>query len=119
MNLNQTLIAQIADVVKTRKKVDKIILFGSRATNNARRTSDIDLAVFGKDLSDGDVNLIRFDLEEEVKTPLKFDVVHFETLTKEIKPVISIKNVKRKIFIKRSRKIITIYWMNFKRQFYQ
>lgn len=83
MTLNQTLLSQIIDVVNTRKKVNKIVLFGSRATNNAKRTSDIDLAVFGKNLSDGDVSLIRNDLEEEVKTPLKFDVVHFETLTKE------------------------------------
>ncbi len=83
MNLNQALVAQIIDVVKIRKNVNKIILFGSRATNNAKRTSDIDLAVFGKDLSDTDVNLIRFDLEEKVKTLLKFDVVHFDTLNKE------------------------------------
>lgn len=83
MNLNQTLVAQIVDVVKIQKKVSKILLFGSRATNNAKRTSDIDLAVFGKDLADGDVNLIRNDLEEEVQTPLKFDVVHFDALHKE------------------------------------
>lgn len=83
MDLNQALIAQIIDVVKTRKKVNKIVLFGSRATNNAKRTSDIDLAILGKDLSDTDVSHIRYDLEEKVKTLLKFDVVHFDTLTKE------------------------------------
>lgn len=83
MNLNQTLVAQIIDVVKIRKKVNKILLFGSRVTNNAKRTSDIDLAVFGKDLSDTDLSLIRDDLEEKVKTPLKFDVVHFDALRKE------------------------------------
>ena len=83
MNLNQALAVQIIDVIKIRKNVNKILLFGSRATNNAKRTSDIDLAVFGKDLSDTNVNLIRFDLEEKVKTLLKFDVVHFDTLNKE------------------------------------
>ena len=83
MNLDQTLVNQIIEIVKRRKKVSKLLLFGSRATNNAKRTSDIDLAVLGKDLPDGEVNLIRNDLEEEVKTPLKFDVVHFDALTKE------------------------------------
>ena len=83
MNLNQTLISQIIEIVKIRKKVHKLVLFGSRAMNNAKRTSDIDLAVFGCDLSDSDLSLIRFDLEENIKTPLKFDVLHFESLTKE------------------------------------
>ena len=83
MNLDQTLINQIIEIVKRRKKVSNLVLFGSRATNNAKRTSDIDLAVFGKDLPDDDVNLIRNDLEEDVLTPLKFDVVHFDTITKE------------------------------------
>ena len=82
MNLDQTLIDQIIEIVK-RRKVSKLLLFGSRATNNAKRTSDIDLAVFGKDLSDRDLSLIRDDLEEKVKTPLKFDVLHFDTLGKK------------------------------------
>ena len=83
MNLNQTIISQIIEIVKIRKKVHKLVLFGSRATNNARWTSDIDLAVFGNNLSDADLNLIKDDLEEKVKTPLKFDVVHFDALKKE------------------------------------
>lgn len=65
--------------------IEKIILFGSRArgTNNSR--SDIDLAVKG-----GNVRDFSFDVEEEVRTLLMFDVVDLdgnisEELDEEIK----------------------------------
>lgn len=83
IKLDQALITQIIDIIKVQRKVSKILLFGSWATNSARRTSDIDLAIVGKDLSAADLSFIRDDLEEKVKTPLKFDVVHFDILKKE------------------------------------
>lgn len=49
--------------------IDKIILFGSRARGDFKRTSDIDIAVKG-----GDVK--RFTLDaEEINTLLEFDIV--------------------------------------------
>lgn len=47
------------------------------------KTSDIDLAVFARDWQDKDINLCRDALEEEIKTPLKFDLVGFYGLSKE------------------------------------
>lgn len=73
------------DVVETvlkHKKPEKIIVFGSRATGKSRKTSDVDIAVLGKDWSDTDINIVRFDLNEDVKTPLKFDVLNFYALQK-------------------------------------
>ena len=81
--LDKNVLAEIIKIIANRQQVEKIVLFGSWATKRAKRTSDIDLAVFGCDLSDSDLSLIRFDLEENIKTPLKFDVLHFEILTKE------------------------------------
>lgn len=83
MNLNQALVAQIIEIVKIQKEVNKVILFGSWATGRARPTSDIDLAIFGKNLSDRDLYRIMDDLAEKVETPLKFDVSHFDALTRE------------------------------------
>ena len=83
IQLDQSFIHQIADIVSVQSKVGKVVLFGSWATKSARKNSDIDLAVFGQSLTSADINLIRSELEENVKTLLKFDVVHFDTLTKE------------------------------------
>ncbi len=53
--------------------MERVILFGSRARGDFRRTSDIDLAVQG-----GDYAAFALDLEEEVSTLLKFDVVNLD-----------------------------------------
>ena len=51
-------------------KIEKIILFGSRARGDFKQTSDIDLAVSG-----GDVARFTADIEEKVSTLLFFDIV--------------------------------------------
>ena len=81
--LDKNLLSEIVKIISRQRKVTKLVLFGSRVTKQVKKTSDIDLAVFGGGLSDRDLSLIRDELEETVKTPLKFDVVHFDTLSKE------------------------------------
>ena len=51
-------------------KIEKIILFGSRARGDFKQASDIDLAVSG-----GDVARFTADIEEKVSTLLLFDIV--------------------------------------------
>lgn len=53
-----------------RNRLDRVILFGSRARGDYLRNSDIDLAVFG-----GDVVSFALDVEEETSTLLTYDVV--------------------------------------------
>ena len=50
--------------------VDQVILFGSRARGDYGRTSDIDLAVSG-----GDVTRFSLDVGEDTSTLLMFDVI--------------------------------------------
>lgn len=50
--------------------ISKVILFGSRARGDFKRTSDIDIAVVG-----GDIPRFALDLEEETDTLLEYDVV--------------------------------------------
>lgn len=50
--------------------VDKVILFGSRARGDYKRTSDIDLAVTG-----GDFARFALDVDEETSTLLEYDIV--------------------------------------------
>lgn len=58
--------------------IQKVILFGSRARGNYKRTSDIDLAVKG-----GDFERFSLDVEEETTTLLKYDIVDLE---RELQP---------------------------------
>lgn len=50
--------------------INKVILFGSRARGDYCRTSDIDLAVDG-----GDITQFSLEIEETTSTLLKYDVV--------------------------------------------
>ena len=62
--LHESIIVQIQDIIISHKPVDKIILFGSRATDDYKKTSDIDIAIFSKEWSDRDLNIIKHTLEE-------------------------------------------------------
>ena len=59
-------------IIESGKKygIEKIVLFGSRARGDSKERSDIDLAVYG-----GNVEEFYVDIEENVFTLLKFDVV--------------------------------------------
>lgn len=86
----------IEEIRKLAAKYDicKVILFGSRARGDFRRTSDIDLAVTG-----GDFERFALDVAEETSTLLKFDIVD---LDRDMQPELldSIKNEGRLIYEK-------------------
>lgn len=78
--LKKTVVEEIQGIAK-RHGVKKVILFGSRARGDYERASDIDLAVSG-----GNVVMFALDVEEEVATPLKFDVMNLDDrIQKEMK----------------------------------
>jgi predicted nucleotidyltransferase len=68
-DLKNTLVDALALCAK-KHHVQKLVLFGSRARSTNHEKSDIDLAVYG-----GDVVNFALEIEEEVPTLLKFDVV--------------------------------------------
>lgn len=68
---------QVLDEIKALAKkyeIESVILFGSRARGDYKRTSDIDLAVSG-----GDVARFVLDVEEETATLLKYDIVDLDS----------------------------------------
>lgn len=67
--------------------VDKVILFGSRARGDNQERADIDIAILGSDISENDWIYLR-EAIEEIPTLLVFDVVRFETASKELQDVI-------------------------------
>ena len=54
-------------------QVKKVILFGSRARGDYKRTSDIDIAVSGGDFAE-----FALDVEEETSTLLEFDIENLD-----------------------------------------
>lgn len=80
--LNEKLLSQIAELILKYKKLEKIVIFGSRANDNFKDTSDIDIAIFGKDWTDKDINIVKHNLDEAIKTPLKFDLLNFYKIEK-------------------------------------
>lgn len=53
--------------------IEKVILYGSRARGDFRRTSDIDIAVTG-----GDIARFALDVDEETSTLLEYDIVNLD-----------------------------------------
>lgn len=65
----------INEILELAKKhhIQQVILFGSRARGDYKKTSDIDLAVIG-----GDFSRFALDVEEETSTLLKYDIVDLD-----------------------------------------
>ncbi|MCR1842385.1 nucleotidyltransferase family protein [Murimonas intestini] len=67
--IKQQVIREIQDLAE-RHNISRVILFGSRARGDFRRTSDIDLAVEG-----GDFEHFSLDVNEDTSTLLEYDIV--------------------------------------------
>ncbi len=79
------LISDINDIISVltqNQKIEKIVLFGSRAKGNFSPGSDIDIAVFGKKLTTFDVIDV-LALLDELFLPYKFDIVIFERIKED------------------------------------
>ena len=59
--------------------IEKAMIFGSRATENYKPGSDVDIAIFTKDKNN--VSKISFLLNEDTLLPYHFDVIDFYSLT--------------------------------------
>jgi len=83
MGVDKEILGEIINLIVRYKKPEKIILFGSRANNDFKKTSDIDIAIFGREWTSRDIDTVRHNLDESIKTPLKFDVLNFYDITKD------------------------------------
>ena len=81
-NLDKKVVDSIIHIITSYKKVEKIVLFGSRVKGTHTGVSDIDIAVFSKEWNSTDINLVKDHLDDELKTPFKIDLINFYQLTK-------------------------------------
>lgn len=75
--ISEIVLREIQELAK-QYGIQKVILFGSRARGDYRKTSDIDLAVSG-----GRFAPFALDVDEETHTLLKFDIVNLDGSVQE------------------------------------
>ena len=84
-------IENILKAISQFPEIEKLIIFGSRAMGNYKTGSDVDLAVFGKNVSDKTIKRLSDLLNEELPLPYFFDVVDYNAITnKDLKKHIDI-----------------------------
>ena len=81
--VTEEIINDIIRIIVAHKPVKKIILFGSRAVGDFTNLSDIEIAIVADAWKDRDIAHTKHALDEKIKTPLKFDVVHFDGIRKD------------------------------------
>ena len=77
--LEQHIIDTLIAVFEQNSKVDKALVFGSRAKGNYRPDSDIDIAIKGQDLSTDDIIAMSLAIEEKGITH-KIDLINYHTI---------------------------------------
>lgn len=77
--LSKVTIDMIVSNICENKKVEKIILFGSRAKGNFKKGSDIDIAVFSENLSYSEIMKIKVAVGE-LPLPNTIDILDFESI---------------------------------------
>ena len=77
--LSEIELENIISVFKENIKIDKVVLFGSRAKGNYSNGSDIDVSLVGKDLSINDILDLSIQLDE-FDFPYKFDILIYNTI---------------------------------------
>ena len=78
--LTQNELLKITKVLQTFPEVDRGMIFGSRALGTFKQGSDIDIALFGKDLSDI-ITQISYQLNYETTLPYFFDLVNYNEIS--------------------------------------
>ena len=81
--LKQEVIEGITNAFQKVKTIEKVVLYGSRAKGNYRNGSDIDIVLFGKNLTlDNSVYPLMEELEE-LYLPYSFDISIFNHIDNE------------------------------------
>lgn len=87
--LSEDIVQQITNSISN-YKIDKAVIYGSRGRGDFRPESDIDIAIYGENLSDTDFSKLCWDIEG-LPIIFKIDIVHVEKLSN----VDLINNIKR------------------------
>ncbi len=82
--LDEKVIKDIVSIIKKYDQVESACIFGSRARGDYRNGSDIDIALFGENLTNDINTKIYFEIDD-LYLPYKVDLINFNTLVNEEK----------------------------------
>lgn len=74
-----TVLQEIKEIAM-KYKIDRVILFGSRARGDNSHVSDYDIAVYASSLTELEKTLFYYDIDE-IETLKKIDIVYIDTST--------------------------------------
>lgn len=77
LGLRDADLAYIISVLGDFPEIEKAVVFGSRAKGNYKAGSDVDIAIFGEDISFSTVARLHYRLEDEGPLPYFFDIVDY------------------------------------------
>ena len=67
-------------------QIERAVIFGSRAKGNYKNGSDIDIAIYGKEINFDLIVRLGSILNEDLPIPYKVDIINYEILkNKELK----------------------------------
>ena len=79
--ISEKLKLELKNIFSKYPEIDKVLLFGSRARNDHRVNSDVDICLFGKNVNHLILAKVSMDIDE-LNTPLSFDILNFNELNK-------------------------------------
>ena len=74
---------EIIDILSSYSQIEKAIIFGSRATNTYKKSSDVDIAIKGKKATWLLMATLKDHFEEKTYLPFFFDFIAYPTITNE------------------------------------
>lgn len=77
--LSASVVERLQRVFAENAKIDKAIVFGSRAKGNYKEGSDLDITIQGKDLNFNDTIQLCRQLEE-LDLPYRIDLLNYHTI---------------------------------------
>lgn len=80
--LRENVFEDIINIFAKHSKIEKVLLYGSRAKGNYKRGSDIDLTLVGENINMQDINRIYLELDE-LYLPYSFDLSVFGRIENE------------------------------------
>lgn len=80
IGLNQNEIESIVSILKQNHKIERSILFGSRAKGTFTNGSDVDIAIVGQNLQLNDILNISIEIDE-LMLPYKFDIIIYNRIS--------------------------------------
>ncbi|WP_055665359.1 nucleotidyltransferase family protein [Desnuesiella massiliensis] len=80
--LDDKLKFQLQQIFDKYSQIEKVVLFGSRARGDNKYNSDVDLCIFGEEITHRVLAKISMDINE-VTTPLSFDILSFNEISKK------------------------------------